>query len=222
MFVSKRLRCALLDFAALLRDTRPRFIGPISCSSFMLLTDAFYGPGEPPAAGLGQDYIGGTLLTGHGAALVYFSVKVEAADCAKLALNDEATVIYEFELLAVLIGFLVFKEWIGSKRPQRDGLMAGVGIVSYIDNDAARYPLISDVLKKDVASMIVGDLASIESELGIAPWFARVGTESNLVDEPSRFVTKNVERLGFRNWSDRAIQLSGQFFSKITAWTAGK
>ena len=88
MFISKRLRCALLDFAALLRDTRPRLIGPISCSSFMLLTDAFYDPGESPAAGLG-----GTLLTGQGAALVYFSVKVEAEDCAKLALNDEATVI---------------------------------------------------------------------------------------------------------------------------------
>ena len=215
MFVSKRLRCALLDFAALLRDTRPRLIGPISCSSFMLLTDAFYDPGESPAAGLG-----GTLLTGHGAALVYFSVKVEAEDCAKLALNDEATVIYELELLAVLIGFLIFKEWIGSERPQRDGIMAGVGIVSYIDNDAARYALISGVSKKDVASMIVGDLASVESELGIAPWFARVGTESNLADEPSRFFTKNVEKLGFRNWSERAIQLSGQFFSKITAWTA--
>ena len=145
---------------------------------------------------------------------------MEAEDCAKLALNDEATVIYELELLAALIGFLIFKEWIGSERPQRDGIMAGIGIVSYIDNDAARYALISGVSKKDVASMIVGDLASVESELGIAPWFARVGTESNLADEPSRFFTKNVEKLGFRNWSERAIQLSGQFFSKITAWTA--
>ena len=98
MFVSKRLRGALLDFAALLRDTRPRLIGAISCRSFTLLTDAFYDPGESPAAGLG-----GTILTGHGTALIYFSVKVTEQDCAKLALNDEATVIYELELLAVLV-----------------------------------------------------------------------------------------------------------------------
>ena len=84
MFVSKRLRGALLDFAVLLRDTRPRLIGAISCRSFMLLTDAFYDPGESPAAGLG-----GTILTGHGTALIYFSAKVTERDCAKLALNDE-------------------------------------------------------------------------------------------------------------------------------------
>ena len=215
MFVSKRLRGALLDFAALLRDTRPRLIGAISCRSFMLLTDAFYDPGETPAAGLG-----GTILTGHGTALIYFSVKVTEQDGAKLALNDEATVIYELELLAVLVGFLVFKEWSKGVEPQHEGIMAGVGIVSYMDNDAARFALISGVSKKDIAGLIVEEVACVESELGIAPWFSRVGTESNLADEPWGFVTKLVEELGFKDWSERAAQVSGQFFSKIAAWTA--
>ena len=72
--------------------------------------------------------------------------------------------------------------------PQHKGIMAGIGIVSYIDNDAARFALISGVSKKDVAGLIVEEVACVESELGIAPWFGRVGTESNLADEPSKLL----------------------------------
>ena len=107
--------------------------------------------------------------------------------------------------------------WVWNPTRRNNG---GIGIVSYIDNDAARFALILGVSKKDIAGLISEEVACVESELGIAPWFGRVGTESNLADEPSRFVTKLVEELGFKDWSERATQVSGQFFSKIAAWTA--
>ena len=53
------------------------------------------------------------------------------------------------------------------------GTMAGIEIVvSYIDNDSARFALILEVSKKDVAGFIVEEVACVESELDIAPWFA--------------------------------------------------
>ena len=70
-------------------------------------------------------------------------MKVTERNYAKLALNDEVTVIYELELSAVLVGFLIFKEWIKGVELQHKGIMAGIGSVSYMDNDAARFALIS-------------------------------------------------------------------------------
>ena len=208
--VQERLRIALLDFANLLRAEKPRVVGRISCRSFMILTDACFDPGAETKGGLG-----GVLLTGTGSAISFFSVPVSDKDCSLLAKKDEATVIYELEMLAVLIGFLVFKEFlmvnIGSDRET----VAGIGVVSYIDNDAARYALVAGTAKKDVAGAIVRDLTVVETEHGLVPWFGRVGTESNIADEPSRFATERVKELGFADKSGLAVEVTGHFFFRL-------
>ena len=145
----------------------------------MTLTDAFCDPGSETKGGLG-----GVLLTGTGSAISFFSVPVADKACNLLAKKDEATVIYELEMLAVLIGFLVFKEFLMANIEADGETIAGIGVVSYIDNDAARYALIAGTAKKDWLEPLSEIWRSLRQSMG--SYLGSVGSRPNPISPMNR------------------------------------
>ena len=209
--VAGPLKNHLVSFRSLLGSETPRRVGRLSCRTFILLTDACYEPGGDLVAG-----IGGVLLTGTGSALDFFSLKVSEEGCRLMSANDEATIIYELETLGVLIGMAIFCEHLSDCEKEKEPSV-GVGITCFVDNDASRYALIKGYARKDVAGGMLKQIASMECEYGMVPWFARVNSESNIADEPSRLKTELVRRLGFRDKSSEAHFRMLECFKKLAA-----
>ena len=156
------------------------------------------------------------LLTGTGSALDFFSLNVPEEGCRLMSANDEATIIYELETLGVLIGMAIFCEHLSDCEKEKEPSV-GVGITCFVDNDASRYALIKGYARKDVAGGTLKQIASVECEYGMVPWFARVNSESNIADEPSRLKTELVRRLGFRDKSSEARFRMLECFKKLAA-----
>ena len=209
--VAGPLKNHLVSFRSLLGSETPRRVGRLSCRTFILLTDACYEPGGDLVAG-----IGGVLLTGTGSALDFFSLKVPEEGCRLMSANDEATIIYELEALGVLIGMAIFCEHLSDCEKEKEPSV-GVGITCFVDNDASRYALIKGYARKDVAGGVLKQIASMECEYGMVPWFARVNSESNIADGPSRLKTELVRRLGFRDKSSEARFRMLECFKKLAA-----
>ena len=77
--------------------------------------------------------------------------------------------------------------------------------------------MIKGYARKDVAGGMLKQIASMECEYGMVPWFARVNSESNIADEPSRLKTELVRRLGFRDKSSEAHFRMLECFKKLAA-----
>ena len=69
-------------------------------------------------------------------------------------------------------------------------------MISFIDNDAARFSFINSNSSSDS----VGDLllvnAALDAKLDIACWYERVASESNIADLPSRLQFEELKELG--------------------------
>ena len=59
--------------------------------------------------------------------------------------------------------------------------------VCYGDNDSARFSLIRASGTGEVACLMLGKYLNWEAENNVVTWFARVPTEANIADFPSRF-----------------------------------
>ena len=66
----------------------------------------------------------------------------------------------------------------------------------HIDNSAAQSALINAGSSNQFSSAIVYTYLELEQHLQLRPWFARVGTYSNIADGPSRGDYALVESLG--------------------------
>ena len=93
----------------------------------------------------------------------------------RLGVPDKKTVIFEAELLAVLIAI---KTW--------SGFIASQQAVCYIDNNSARDVSISGVARNACAMQLLEELLSEEMRCSSYIWFARVPSPSNPSDGPSR------------------------------------
>lgn len=93
--------------------------------------------------------------------------------------------IFEAELLTVLVAMLVWSDRIAS-RP----------VVFYIDNNGARDVAISGSARSEVGLQLVTGLLALEDKLSIFSWFSRVPSPSNIADDPSRLSTTMLQSLG--------------------------
>ena len=87
----------------------------------------------------------------------------------------KSTVIFEAELLALLISFVLWKK-----------ILKGHPCVAYIDNNSTRDVCISGSARTFPGSILVAQVLAVEDTHEIIPWFARVPSESNIADGPSR------------------------------------
>ena len=91
--------------------------------------------------------------------------------------------IYELELFPVLLAFRKYQH-----------LLAGSQLVSFVDNDAAKYALVRSCSSTAAGALIVDEIRVLEQQCQAKVWYARVPTHSNPADRPSRLDIAGLER----------------------------
>jgi hypothetical protein len=99
--------------------------------------------------------------------------------------SGKTQVICQAELLAVPIALAT---WIGAIR--------GRDVLVFIDNDPAREALIRGSSVASESSRYVHGCRLLCAGAGVAPWYARVASPSNIADLPSRGNFELLERSG--------------------------
>ena len=89
--------------------------------------------------------------------------------------TQKDTIIYELELLAACVALELWAPHLSSSYP-----------VHYGDNDSVRFALIRGVAQGIVAENIMQFHLEVEVSFNSNIWFARVPTEANIADLPSR------------------------------------
>jgi hypothetical protein len=181
--ISDTLAAALTTFKKVLNSGKSREIISGTRKPRFIFTDASFEPADVdwPAG------VGGVLYDEYGRAMRYFSDCLEASDLAVSGFPEhKQTFIFETEILAVIVALQIWKEEIAD-RP----------IVIFVDNNSAKDVAISGSARTKTPLMLVSLLLTLEDEISIVPWYARVPSNSNPADEPPRS-DKELESLGQR------------------------
>ena len=186
---SDRTLSFLRAFREHLLQSRPRLITAAWGAPLFLFTDASFSPEETewPAG------IGGVLVDSHGNQLSAFSYKLEMTDLLALGYPAKKTVIFEAELLALLVSFILFKR-----------VLKGRPCVAYVDNNSTRDVSISGVARTSPGDCLISQLLEVEDSCSVIPWFARVPSQSNIADGPSR---GSVDELKVKPLSPQLVSL---------------
>ena len=169
--ISARLRQLLLLFQSQLLDGPPRKICGVSASCFYIFTDACFEPGR-------SDWkcgLGGLIYDAGGAAIQAFSFCLTSSQIDLLGAAVKKTIIFEAELLALIVAFVLWKNIINS-----------APVVFYIDNNSARDVAISACSRSKLIAGLVEQLLRVEDLSACFCWFARVPSPSNPADDLSR------------------------------------
>ena len=125
--------------------------------------------------------VGAVLYDSEGNLVSAFSEKAPASVMDRLLAGSENPM-YELELFPVL---LALRKW--------QSLLQGAQIVSFVDNDAAKYALVKACSTTQVGAEIIDDIRMIELRCQMRIWYARVPTHSNPADGPSRLIVDGLE-----------------------------
>ena len=180
---SSRLNKAILALTLhrhLLSFGRPREMR-VSCDdSWHIQTDACY---EPCEGGIFSG-IGAVLFNPAGQKVSFFSQRLEDEMLERLNPTGKKTAIYESEFFALFCAFLI---WL-PRLPN--------SVVIYTDSNRVRDTLISCCASGGASKQILVATLALECEGQLTPWYARVPTDSNCADAPSRLVTDELTKLG--------------------------
>lgn len=169
--LSDHCRLCLEMFKESLRCSKPRFISALWDSPMFVFTDACFQPEniEWPCG------LGGVLCSTDGTPVSFFSVCLDISQLNLLGYPGKKTVIFEAELMALLLGVMLWSK-----------ALHGKPVVCYVDNNSARDVLISANARTATARALLEQALRLEDESGILAWYARVPSESNVADAPSR------------------------------------
>lgn len=84
-------------------------------------------------------------------------------------------------------------------------------MVIYIDNNAVRDFLIACYTKNDISRRILVATLIMEMKLQLFPWYARVPTDSNMADAPSRSAKGSPKQVGSK------VPVTRIYFGKMSA-----
>lgn len=163
-------RRALERFSNSLQFSAPRLIQRAASENWYIFTDACFEPGQDTFCG-----IGGVLVNGRGELISFFSERLSADHLKTLGHGAKKTVIFEAELLALIVGVTVWERF-----------LRGALVVCYIDNNSARDVAISASARNSVAHNLLDKLITVEMASRGFFWYARVPSPSNIADAPSR------------------------------------
>ena len=147
----------------------PKTVSTQAVKEWLVFTDAAYDK-ESKDGGLGA-----VLVSASGDCAAWFSLKLDTGMCEVFGACDKETIIYELEMLAACLAFDV---WSGFLRSSYS--------VHYGDNDSVRYALIRGTGLGTTAGTIMRLHLQTEVDVNSCLWFARVPTEANIADVPSR------------------------------------
>ena len=169
---SKKLPPTVVSVLTVLRERLKSAI-PLQISSVALSTWYLFTDGSCEAAAR-TGAVGAVLYDQCGKVVSAFSERVPTRVMHGL-LQDSANPIYELELFPVLISF---RKWASQ--------LAGSQVVSFVDNDAAKYALVRSCSATQTGASIVDAIRLIEQRFQLRVWYARVPTHSNPADAPSK------------------------------------
>ena len=181
---------------------RPRELRPTCNVSWYIQTDACYDPDDTQIfAG-----VGGVLFTPEGKPVQFFSQRLSEQMIADLNPGSRKTAIFECEFLALFCAMLIWGSSVSS------------AVVVYTDNNAVRDAMISCHTTNTVAKKILIATLSLESELQLAPWYARVPTDSNTADNPSRLTTSPLLKMGAKQCEVCVEERWGVLVTRAESW----
>jgi hypothetical protein len=163
------LKLALDAMAQRLKHAGPRLITAEQCKQWYIYTDASYESEQ--SAGC----LGGVLVDEGGEVCAWFSACVDCDMCKLLGDGEKGKIIYELELLATMVATDLWYE------DSCTDLHVHFG-----DNDGVRFSLIRACGTGVVAQSLMGYSLTLETRKCSRTWFARVPTEANVSDFPSR------------------------------------
>ena len=197
--LSPNLVTSLVLYKKLLGVDVPRELRIGENKSFCVFTDASFEPDHPEwQAGLGA-----VLCSTEGKIIQYFSVHADAALREKLNVSRRKTIIFELEFFTIWCALHCWSKWFRDSQ-----------VVLYTDNDGVRDCLIACQTDSTNGRQILDACLRAEFELRGNFWFARVPTDSNIADWPSR------NELSFFTDSrcDRAVFDPQRYFDAMVAY----
>ena len=162
---------ALTAMAKRLEVGEPRRVHVGSMEKWFIFTDASYEPEMQPGG------LGGVLVDSSGCLVTWFGLELGPTSCLSLGGARKDTLIYELELLAAVLSLHL---WCKSGESNIH--------VWFGDKDSVRYALIKASGSGSVAIAMLKFHLVDEAPRNSLVWFARVPTEANISDFPSRLV----------------------------------
>ena len=168
-FLDDDLRDALKAMAKRLETVKPRVVSALEGEQFYMYTDACYETEEQTGG------LGGVLVSGPGQVLQWFGLALNQQVCERLGARDKGTIIYELELLAAVLATSIWCE-------DRDDDI----FVHFGDNDGVRSSLVRASSTSPMGQKLMRIQLELETNFCLQTWYARVPTEANISDSPSR------------------------------------
>lgn len=162
-------KSALLAMRARLESDNPMHVTDCDLTQWFVYTDASYN------ADLRNGGLGAVLVNDSAAIVEWFGISLNSDDCEAFGANFKETIIYELELLATVLALAFWKQKL------QESLTVWFG-----DNDSVRFSLIRASGTGPWAEALMQCHLEIETSCNTKSWFARVPTEANLSDYPSR------------------------------------
>jgi hypothetical protein len=147
----------------------PRRVEATTSDVSFLFTDASFDC-EARSGGLGA-----VLLNKCGHVIQWFGCIVPQDLCDSFMAENQEQAIGELEALAVLVAYRLWGLHLKSKH-----------LVCFLDNEGSRFLILKGYSSNKVLESIVHEIALCEEELSSLAWYARVPTEANVADHPSR------------------------------------
>ena len=164
---------ALLDSLQVMKDRllscSPRKVTACRSRQWFVYTDASCET-EANTGGLG-----GVLIDESRDIVAWFGIPLDSHYCARMGGNRKGSLIYELELLAAVLALML---WCCEER--------GALYIWFGDNDAVRHSLIRATTAGPWSRLLMRVYLSFEGKCNTSTWFARVPTEANISDYPSR------------------------------------
>lgn len=139
----------------------------------------------------------------EGNCCAWLSVRLGEDLCRLLGASSKETIIYELELLACCLGMDLWASCLASAYP-----------VLYGDNDSVRFALSRGIGLGLIANTIMQQRLETEVKFNINVWCARVPTEANIADIPSRFLSHPFLSSS-RDESSKAWQCLEKFLKRV-------
>ena len=157
-------------FCNKLEVSEARYISPLANEVIHLYSDTSYEPDSSNPAGLGR-----ALVNPDDDVRCHVSEFIERQSIASWNFAGSKRPIYEFELVATLIGLKVFSSLLQYK-----------AVVVFTDNEGALGSLISCKSENVFGQKLVECICNIDESIHAFIWYERVNTSSNIADIPSR------------------------------------
>ncbi len=168
--LDKDLVASLQAMALRLHTAGPRMVSSNAVVCWHIFTDAAFEQNTKTGG------LGGVLFNQKAELCSWFGIEVTSSMSLKLGATYKESLIYELELLASILAIQLWG------RDSNENLHVCFG-----DNDSVRFSLIRASGSGDVACFLLGKFLEWEARNNVTTWFARVPTEANIADYPSRF-----------------------------------